>query len=111
MPQFCGEELVSAKFFGLTFQQTFDERNVMRFNNCHWSLTITRTLLAAMLSFVLAAATVAGDYYVSPTGNNLTGNGSLAKPWKTIQYSVGNIFESNATLHVAAGTYQVTRQV
>jgi hypothetical protein len=74
---------------------------------CHRFLSclVARTLLMALLSFMLAAA-AAGDYYVSPAGNNLGGDGSLANPWKTIQYAVGNIFESGATLHVAAGTYQ-----
>ena len=43
------------------------------------------------------------NYYVSPSGNNAN-NGTIASPWKTIQYAVDNV-NAGATIYVNAGTY------
>jgi Secretion system C-terminal sorting domain/Right handed beta helix region len=43
------------------------------------------------------------NYYVSPSGNN-TNIGSLASPWKTIQYGL-NQLAANDILNVLTGTY------
>ena len=41
-----------------------------------------RSLLIAVLALVLVCSTVrAADYYISTTGNDVTGDGSLANPW------------------------------
>ena len=54
------------------------------------------------------ATMVDGDgphYYVSPAGSDETGDGTPENPWRTIQYAVNHIYEEDATVHAAAGTY------
>jgi len=61
-------------------------------------------ILAALLTIV--ESTFASNYYVSIDGSNETGDGSSIKPWRTIQYTVNQIYESDATVYVTAGTYE-----
>jgi hypothetical protein len=48
------------------------------------------------------------DYYVSTTGNDSTGDGSAARPWRTIQYAHDHADYSGAPVQVniAAGAYR-----
>ena len=50
-----------------------------------------------------AAATTA-DYYVSPEGNDTSGDGSAANPWATIAHADTQV-GPGSTVHVGAGTY------
>jgi hypothetical protein len=43
-------------------------------------------------------------YYLAPTGNDATGNGTAAKPWKTLKYAVTKA-QAGYTIHLASGTY------
>lgn len=58
-----------------------------------------------LLAFLLLSCFCFGqnNYYVSTTGNN-TNSGSLASPWKTIQYAL-NQLPANSILNVFSGTY------
>ncbi|MTK64220.1 MAG: PKD domain-containing protein, partial [Methanobacterium sp.] len=47
------------------------------------------------------------DAYVSPTGNDATGDGTLANPYATIQTGLNNLI-SGGTLHLVSGTYAGT---
>ncbi len=48
----------------------------------------------------------AGTHYVDAVnGNNTTGNGSAAAPWKTITYALSQVSGPDAELHVAPGMY------
>lgn len=50
----------------------------------------------------------AGDYYVSAVGSDVTGDGSAAAPWASIQYALDHIDyrrDGIPQLHVAAGDY------
>lgn len=49
-------------------------------------------------------------FYISPTGNDTTGNGSLATPWKTLKKATSTVTTSGNTIHVLAGTYTETQQ-
>src|SRR5439155_1356350 len=50
-----------------------------------------------------AAATTA-DYYVSPEGNDTSGDGSAANPWASIAHADAQV-GPGSTVHVATGTY------
>ncbi len=66
-------------------------------------MSIKRFLIIAFLSligFTLEAAT----YYVATTGNDMTGNGSIISPWKTIQKGQSFLLPGD-TLLVRGGTY------
>ncbi len=47
------------------------------------------------------------EAYVSPTGNDITGEGTLTNPYATIQTGLNNLI-SGGTLHLASGTYAGT---
>lgn len=47
-------------------------------------------------------------YVDATSGSNTTGDGSQAKPWKTITYALGQITGTGHTVNVAAGTYNTT---
>jgi hypothetical protein len=54
------------------------------------------------LAFVFHAG--AAEYYVSPRGNDTTGDGSHDRPWRTIQ-KAANTMSSGNTCHVMDGEY------
>lgn len=48
------------------------------------------------------------SWYVSPTGNDTTGDGTQAKPFKTIQATINKVpkvLNHNATIRITEGTY------
>ncbi len=63
---------------------------------------ITVILLAVALN---AGATV---YYISPSGNDVTGDGSLGNPWKTLVKATTAVTTAGDLIHVLAGTYTET---
>ncbi|MEK9138539.1 MAG: right-handed parallel beta-helix repeat-containing protein, partial [Bacteroidota bacterium] len=69
------------------------------------SLSTTATLTsgdaAVQATFVLPILTVA---YVSPLGNDVTGDGSSGNPFRTIQRGV-DVLADGGTVYAAAGTY------
>jgi parallel beta-helix repeat protein len=60
--------------------------------------------------FCFAFTTQAITYYVSPTGNDLTGNGTAANPWKTLYKATSMVTTGGNIIHVNAGTYIETQQ-
>ncbi len=63
-----------------------------------------KIILSLVLMLCLVGAVSATDYYVSKTGNDGTGDGSLGTPWLTIQHAIDTV-SSGDTINVAAGTY------
>ena len=58
-----------------------------------------------ILSFVFLNVSLFGsEYYVSPSGDNSTGNGTIDSPWQTIEYALENVY-SNDTLYLRGGIY------
>lgn len=52
-------------------------------------MTIRRTAAAIVAAIALSAPTVAaGDYWVSLTGDDVIGDGTAAKPWRTIAHAL-----------------------
>jgi len=50
------------------------------------------------------------DAYVATTGDDTTGDGSQAMPWKTLQKALDNL-AAEGTLHVAEGTYAESARI
>ncbi len=50
----------------------------------------------------------AGTYYISRLGNNTTGDGTIAKPWKTLYKATSNVTTAPSIIHITAGTYPET---
>lgn len=55
-----------------------------------------------------AGSVQARMYYIDPAGSDITGNGSLALPWKTLAYACSQVTSRNSTIFVKAGTYNET---
>jgi hypothetical protein len=47
----------------------------------------------------------AGTFYISPLGNDATGNGTAAAPWKTLKKATTAVTTPGDIIHVNAGTY------
>jgi hypothetical protein len=60
-----------------------------------------------VIACVIAAEGVAGaaSYWVTPTGNDTSGDGSSGKPWLTLQHAADQVVAGD-TVNVAAGTYR-----
>ena len=63
--------------------------------------------LCTFLSIIfLCHFSFAATYYVSTTGNDTSGDGSSAKPWRTLQYAVTKVSANlGHTIQLASGTF------
>jgi hypothetical protein len=65
-----------------------------------------RVLTIITLLFLLSGSVVANDYYVNPTGNDTSGNGSAGSPWKTLKYAVSTVSANQGhTIHLSSGVF------
>jgi hypothetical protein len=53
----------------------------------------------------------AAEYYVSTTGDNTTGTGTITNPFRTIQYVLDSIAGAGDTLTLRGGTYHEAIEV
>ncbi|MBN2018660.1 MAG: right-handed parallel beta-helix repeat-containing protein [Sedimentisphaerales bacterium] len=60
--------------------------------------------------FFAAYPAYCSTYYVSPTGNDTTGNGSIGNPWKTIPKAV-TMAVAGDTIYVRGGTHIYTTTI
>src|SRR4051812_2453205 len=63
-----------------------------------------RLLIASVITCA-ACSLHAATYYVSPTGNDTTGDGTSGKPWATIGFGDAQGLTAGDTVMVQAGTY------
>jgi len=47
---------------------------------------------------------IASDYFVSPSGSDTTGNGTVGNPWRTIQFAIDRVFPGDV-LYLRGGVY------
>ncbi|MCE5345231.1 MAG: hypothetical protein LLG13_02920, partial [Bacteroidales bacterium] len=57
-------------------------------------------LLVLLVSLTSQAQTT---YFISPDGNDATGTGTSANPWKTLYKACGSVTTSGSIIHVNAG--------
>jgi Secretion system C-terminal sorting domain len=67
-----------------------------------------KILLALLLCLGFTAH--ATTYYISTTGNDATGNGTLNNPWKTLYKATSTVNMMGDIIHVVAGVYTETQQ-
>ncbi len=72
--------------------------------------SVSAILLMAVTSGVFTSAANATTYFISPTGNDATGNGTAIKPWKTLYKATSTVSAAGDIIHVNAGTYTETLQ-
>jgi Secretion system C-terminal sorting domain len=66
-----------------------------------------KTLTALLLC--LAFTSNATTYYISTTGNDATGTGTLNNPWKTLYKATSTVNTVGDIIHVVAGVYTETQ--
>lgn len=66
---------------------------------------IFKWVVLAFFWLVGTGVSIAAEYYVSTTGNDTTGNGSISTPYQTIQHVLDNVAASGDTITLRGGTY------
>ncbi len=66
-------------------------------------------VILLIISLFICGISNATTYYISPTGNDATGNGSAANPWKTLDKATSTVTTVGDIIHVNAGTYTETQ--
>ena len=61
--------------------------------------------LFVIISLVISSYAIGATYYISPTGNDLSGNGSAASPWKTLYKATTIVKTAGDIIYVNPGTY------
>ncbi|HEU4391916.1 MAG TPA: DUF1565 domain-containing protein, partial [Blastocatellia bacterium] len=67
-------------------------------------LTFLRTALAAAAVTAAASTASAATFFVATNGNDTTGTGSQAAPWRTVAHAVASV-PDGSTILVRPGTY------
>lgn len=65
---------------------------------------IGRYVLTTLLLFSFAFC-FSATYYIDPSGNDATGNGTIGNPWKTLRKATQTVTAPGNIIHVNAGTY------
>jgi len=82
-----------------------DSSKVVKADTLRTDTVKTDTLKAdSVATDSTAQKTNAFTYYLAPNGNDTNGDGTAAKPWKSMKYAVSKA-QSGHTIHLAAGTY------
>ena len=56
--------------------------------------------------FVIISSTIhAAELFISPIGNDSSGNGTVQSPYKTIQYALNNVAQPGDIITLRSGTY------
>jgi len=58
---------------------------------------------------IIAFPVTAKVYYISSEGNDLTGNGSISMPWKSLSKACSRVITPGDTIYVKAGYYNETK--
>lgn len=67
-------------------------------------------LFITILAMLFTGISLAATYYISPSGNDITGNGNIGNPWKTLAWATQTVTTSGDIIHVTPGTYLETVQ-
>ena len=82
----------------------------MKSNHLFISRSIPGIITLLIFLFCFAQSAHAITYYISTTGNDATGNGTIANPWKTLNKATTTVTGTGNIIHVNAGTYIETQQ-
>jgi hypothetical protein len=71
---------------------------------------ILNTMIALLLSLSSIHSALATTFYISPNGNNSSGNGSAEKPWASLSYACSRVRTAGDTIYINAGSYTDSTQ-
>lgn len=67
--------------------------------------------LSVLFCWCFLQSSFAATYYISPTGNDDSGTGSISKPWRTLFKATSVVKTAGDIIHVHAGMYTETQQI
>jgi len=67
-------------------------------------------IISLFLALCMCTFSFATTYYISPTGNDATGTGTLSNPWQTLNKATSTVTTAGDIIHINAGTYTETAQ-
>ncbi|MCC7159832.1 MAG: right-handed parallel beta-helix repeat-containing protein, partial [Ignavibacteria bacterium] len=67
-------------------------------------------LFFSLILILLLQNSFAQTYYISPLGNDVTGNGSIGNPWKSLYKATSTVTTAGSIIHVKAGVYNEALQ-
>ena len=68
-------------------------------------------VILSFLALCIFTISQAATYYISPSGNDATGTGTAANPWRTLAKATSTVTAAGNIIHVTAGTYTETQQI
>jgi hypothetical protein len=74
------------------------------------SISLKYIFTGAALLFLFVQNVNAAIFYISTTGNDITGNGTISNPWKTLYKATSTVVNANDIIRVNAGVYTETMQ-
>ena len=94
---------------------TFPASGLGELTTYYWSVTATNSTGSTTISGSTRAFTTqeAPDgFHVSPTGSDVTGNGSSGNPWKTIAHAASQVpADQGLTIYLSSGTFNETEPI
>ena len=79
------------------------DKTTNKFANMSMGFILCSAVIISCL-FFSSSNLLAKDYYVSPTGSNLTGKGTIGNPWQTITFAIDSTYPGDI-LYLRAGVY------
>lgn len=67
-------------------------------------------LFFSLILILLLQNSFAQTYYISPLGNDVTGNGSIGNPWNSLYKATSTVTTAGSIIHVKAGVYNEALQ-
>jgi hypothetical protein len=63
------------------------------------------SLFFILTAILMCSSSWAATYYVAPSGNDTSGNGSSTSPWKTLSTACAKVKSSGDTIYLNSGSY------
>jgi len=104
---FC-EHLLENLTAGTTYNYrivTSDYNNIIEYSANYQFTTLTQVQYENTIKASRIDGALSKQYYVSPTGSDTTGNGSITNPWGTPSYA-GLQLDNGDILYIRAGTWE-----
>ncbi len=61
--------------------------------------------ISTLLLVLFLQSSYANTYYISPTGNDVSGNGTISNPWRSLYKATSTVKAAGDIIHVKAGNY------
>jgi hypothetical protein len=77
----------------------------------HFAVKYIFSIGVALFFFILNTGNArANSFYVSPSGSDIEGNGSLIQPWQSLSYACANVHQPGDVIRLSEGTFNELNQ-